>query len=88
MIGIMLFVIIIYLCACIRIVSEYERITVLRLGQFIEIKGPGLVMLLFPIDKGIKVDLNHCLPGWQGMSKEDLNAKVKELALSNPDMKK
>ncbi|MEM1683164.1 MAG: SPFH domain-containing protein [Ignisphaera sp.] len=41
----------------IRIVKEWERFIVLRLGRYQGIKGPGLVFLVPFIDRGIIVDL-------------------------------
>jgi len=47
----------IILSRAIRIVREWERIIVLRLGKFIGVKGPGLVILIPFIDRGLVVDL-------------------------------
>ncbi len=43
----------------IRIVPEYQRIVVLRLGRVIKVAGPGIVLLIPFIDKGIIVDLRE-----------------------------
>ncbi|NPA97537.1 MAG: slipin family protein [Crenarchaeota archaeon] len=45
------------LAKAIRVVKEWERLIVLRLGKYIGIKGPGLVFLVPFIDKGLVVDL-------------------------------
>jgi regulator of protease activity HflC (stomatin/prohibitin superfamily) len=42
--------------SAIRVVREYERLVVLRLGRYVGTKGPGLVLLLPFIDKAVKVD--------------------------------
>ncbi|TET50318.1 MAG: SPFH/Band 7/PHB domain protein [Anaerolineales bacterium] len=44
------------LYSAVRIVREYERLVVLRLGRFVGTKGPGLVLLWPFIDKATKVD--------------------------------
>ncbi len=44
------------LASIVRIVREYERLVVFRLGRCIGTKGPGLVLLLPFIDKAVKVD--------------------------------
>jgi regulator of protease activity HflC (stomatin/prohibitin superfamily) len=44
------------LSTMIRIVREYERLVVFRLGRCIGTKGPGLVLLIPFIDKAVKVD--------------------------------
>lgn len=45
------------LASAIRILREYERGVVFRLGRLIEVKGPGLILLIPIIDKMIKVSL-------------------------------
>ncbi len=55
-IGIAIFVIII-LAAAIRIVNEYERGVVFRLGRFVGVRGPGLILLIPFIERMVKVDL-------------------------------
>ena len=43
----------------IRIVPEYQRLVVFRLGRLLATKGPGLVILIPFVDKGIIVDLRE-----------------------------
>ncbi len=45
------------LASAIKIMAEYERVVVFRLGRLIGIKGPGLVLIIPIIDKVIKLDL-------------------------------
>ncbi len=52
-------VILILLSLAIRIVPEYQRLAVFRLGRCIGAKGPGLVLLIPMIDRGIRVDLRE-----------------------------
>jgi len=47
----------IILISALRIVREYERAVVFRLGRMIGAKGPGLVFLIPIVDKAVKVDL-------------------------------
>jgi regulator of protease activity HflC (stomatin/prohibitin superfamily) len=47
------------LASAIRVVPEYERLVVFRLGRCIGAKGPGIVLLLPVIDKGRKTDLRE-----------------------------
>jgi len=47
------------LARCIRIVPEYERLVVFRLGRMIGVRGPGLVLLAPIIDSAVKVDLRE-----------------------------
>ncbi len=43
----------------IRIVKEYERLVVFRLGRALGARGPGLVVLIPFVDRGIRVDLRE-----------------------------
>jgi len=52
-------VLFIVLANAIRIVREYERLVVFRLGRCIGTKGPGLVLLIPVIDRPIKADLRE-----------------------------
>ncbi|MGB9709274.1 MAG: SPFH domain-containing protein [Infirmifilum sp.] len=47
------------IASSIRIVPEYQRIVVLRLGRVVKVAGPGLVLLIPFIDRGIVVDLRE-----------------------------
>jgi regulator of protease activity HflC (stomatin/prohibitin superfamily) len=50
------FALLIIFTSMVRIVREYERLVVFRLGRCLGIKGPGLVLLIPFIDKAVKVD--------------------------------
>ena len=43
----------------IRIVPEYQRLVVLRLGRLVGVRGPGLVPLIPFVDRGIRTDLRE-----------------------------
>lgn len=43
----------------IRIVKEYERLVVFRLGRALGARGPGLILLIPFVDKGVRVDLRE-----------------------------
>ena len=49
--------VIFFLSAAIRVLNEYERGVIFRLGRVIKAKGPGLIILIPVIDKMIKVSL-------------------------------
>jgi regulator of protease activity HflC (stomatin/prohibitin superfamily) len=50
---------IILLASAIRIVPEYVRLVVFRLGRCIGSKGPGIVFLIPIVDRGVSVDLRE-----------------------------
>lgn len=49
--------ILLFLAAAIRVLNEYERGVVFRLGRVIATKGPGLIILIPIIDRLVKVDM-------------------------------
>jgi regulator of protease activity HflC (stomatin/prohibitin superfamily) len=59
LIGAVIILGIILLASAIRIVPEYERLVVFRLGRCIGAKGPGIVLLIPVIDRGRKADLRE-----------------------------
>ncbi|MEF8888653.1 MAG: slipin family protein [Desulfohalobiaceae bacterium] len=55
--AILLILIILFLSSAIRILREYERGVVFRLGRILKAKGPGLILLIPIIDKMIKISM-------------------------------
>ena len=49
--------VVLFLSASIRILNEYERGVIFRLGRVIAAKGPGLILLIPVVDKIVKVSL-------------------------------
>ncbi len=66
----------------IRVLKESQRAAIFRLGQFVGVSGPGIVFPLPIIEKVKVVDLNKSVPGWQELSKTELDERVKAVALS------
>jgi regulator of protease activity HflC (stomatin/prohibitin superfamily) len=58
-VAIVLLAVIFFLVKAIKVVPEYRRLVVFRLGRSIGIKGPGLVLLIPIIDKASWVDLRE-----------------------------
>lgn len=56
-VAIAVIVMVVIIASAIRIVREYERAVVFRLGRLIGAKGPGLILLVPIVDKAVKVDL-------------------------------
>jgi regulator of protease activity HflC (stomatin/prohibitin superfamily) len=56
--GIALAAAVLYLLSCIRVLSEYERAVIFRLGHALpKPKGPGLILVFVPVDRMVRVDL-------------------------------
>ena len=49
--------VIMFLASAIRVLNEYERAVVFRLGRVRDVKGPGLIIIIPGIDKVVKVDM-------------------------------
>ena len=49
--------VVMFLASALRILNEYERGVIFRLGRVIKAKGPGLIILIPIIDKMVKVSL-------------------------------
>jgi regulator of protease activity HflC (stomatin/prohibitin superfamily) len=57
LIVVIAFAVIILLSASIRIVNEYERGVIFRLGRYVGVRGPGLILLIPFIERMVKVEL-------------------------------
>jgi regulator of protease activity HflC (stomatin/prohibitin superfamily) len=72
-------VIILFLWSAIRILREYERGVIFRLGRVIKTKGPGLIILIPVIDKMVKVSLRLVtmdVPSQDVITKDNVSVKV------------
>ncbi|MEL7590670.1 MAG: SPFH domain-containing protein [Anaerolineaceae bacterium] len=59
LVGVAIILLVVFFAAAIKIVPEYRRIVVFRLGRCIGAKGPGLVLLIPFVDRPITVDLRE-----------------------------
>ena len=59
LIALIVIVVIFILATSIRIVPEYQRLIVFRLGRSIGERGPGFVMLIPVVDRAVMVDLRE-----------------------------
>ncbi|HDD26081.1 MAG TPA: SPFH/Band 7/PHB domain protein [Acidilobales archaeon] len=60
--GILIFivaVVVAVIASHIKVIPEYKRLVVFRLGKMIGVRGPGIVFLVPLIDKGVWVDLRE-----------------------------
>jgi regulator of protease activity HflC (stomatin/prohibitin superfamily) len=68
-----------FLSAAIKILREYERGVVFRLGRVIDTKGPGLVIIIPIVDKLIRVSLRLVamdVPPQDVITKDNVSLKV------------
>ncbi len=77
--AILIFLIVYFLSSAIKILREYERGVVFRLGRLIPVKGPGLVIIWPIIDKLVKVSLRTVtmdVPPQDIITKDNITVKV------------
>ena len=74
-----LFLVMYFLSSAIKILREYERGVVFRLGRVIPVKGPGLVIIWPIIDKLVRVSLRIVtmdVPSQDVITKDNISVKV------------
>jgi regulator of protease activity HflC (stomatin/prohibitin superfamily) len=57
--GAVILALVVFLATAIKIVPEYQRVVVFRLGRCIGARGPGLVLLIPFVDRAVRVDLRE-----------------------------
>lgn len=63
----------------IKILAEWERGVILRLGRLVGVRGPGLIFILFPIERMIKVDLRVFtmdVPAQEVITRDNVTVRV------------
>jgi regulator of protease activity HflC (stomatin/prohibitin superfamily) len=83
-VAVILFALILFLIAAIKIAREYERGIIFRLGRLLpEPKGPGLFILIPVVDRMVRVDLRTItlnIPPQEVITKDNVPAKVTAVA--------
>jgi len=78
--GLAVFFVIFVFFKWINILNEYERGVIFRLGRVLkEAKGPGLVIVMWPIDRMVKVGLRtvvHDIPPQDVITRDNVSVKV------------
>ncbi|MEW6327055.1 MAG: slipin family protein [Thermodesulfobacteriota bacterium] len=76
---VIIFLAVLFFASALRILNEYERGVVFRLGRAIGAKGPGLIILIPGIDKMRKVDLRTVtldVPPQDIITRDNVSVKV------------
>lgn len=72
--------IVLYLLSCIKIIKEYERAVIFRLGRLLpKPKGPGIFFVFKPIDKMVRVSLRTIaldVPPQDIITKDNVSVQV------------
>ncbi len=75
----LLFLGVVVLANAIRVVREYERLVVFRLGRLVGERGPGLVLLIPLVDRAVKVGLRTVtmdVPPQDIITRDNVTVKV------------
>ncbi|KFZ44921.1 membrane protein, partial [Smithella sp. SC_K08D17] len=65
--------------SAIKIMNEYERAVIFRLGRIREVKGPGLIIIIPGIDRVVKIDMRTItmdVPPQDVITKDNVSIKV------------
>ncbi|OQC72604.1 MAG: Modulator of FtsH protease HflK [Deltaproteobacteria bacterium ADurb.Bin002] len=68
-----------FLASAIKILNEYERAVLFRLGRLRDIKGPGLIVIIPGIDKIVRIDMRTItmdVPPQDVITKDNVSIKV------------
>ncbi len=77
--------------SAVKVLDEFERGVIFRLGKFSGVRGPGLILLIPGLEKMVKVDLRVVtmdVPSQDIISKDNVTLKVNGVVyfkVSNPD---
>jgi regulator of protease activity HflC (stomatin/prohibitin superfamily) len=75
----LLILVIVFLLASVKVLNEYERGVIFRLGRIIGAKGPGLMILIPLVDRMVRVDLRTItldIPPQDVISRDNVTIKV------------
>lgn len=85
-VGVLIGIVVLYFLSCIRFIYEYERAVIFRLGRVLpKPKGPGLIMVFYPIDKMFRVSLRTLVtdvPEQDVITKDNVSVKVNAVIYS------
>jgi regulator of protease activity HflC (stomatin/prohibitin superfamily) len=77
--GIVVVIAIALLTATVKVVQEYERGVVFRLGRYVGARGPGLIILIPYVERMVKVDLRVItldVPSQEVITRDNVTIKV------------
>lgn len=59
LVGAVVLIAVAFIASAIKIIPEYQRLVVFRMGRCVGAKGPGIIILIPIIDRSVKVDLRE-----------------------------
>jgi regulator of protease activity HflC (stomatin/prohibitin superfamily) len=82
-VGVFLIFLLVILSSAVKIVQEYERGVIFRLGRLQGARGPGLFLIIPIIDRMVKVDLRVRtldIPAQEAITRDNVTVKVNAVA--------
>jgi regulator of protease activity HflC (stomatin/prohibitin superfamily) len=77
---VLILIVVIYLISSIKILAEYERGVIFRLGRLLpEAKGPGVILVFVPLDRMVRVSLRIDtieVPPQDAVTRDNVSVKV------------
>ena len=74
-----LFVVILFLVSGLKVLREYERAVVFRLGRLAGARGPGIIYIIPGVEKAVRIDLRTItmdVPSQDVITKDNVSLKV------------
>src|SRR2546426_11912095 len=77
---ILIFIVVLYVISAIKILAEYDRAVIFRLGKLLpKPKGPGVILVFAPIDRMVRVGLRTVVfdvPPQDVITRDNVSVKV------------
>ncbi len=76
---VVIILVVMFLSAAIKILNEYERAVIFRLGRIIDTKGPGIIILIPIVDRMVRVDMRTItmdVPPQDVITRDNVSIKV------------
>ena len=83
-VGVSIFFALVFLWMAVKIVNEYERVVVFRLGRLVSSRGPGLVLIIPFVERAVRVDLRIItldVPPQDVITRDNVTVKVDAVVL-------
>jgi regulator of protease activity HflC (stomatin/prohibitin superfamily) len=78
-ITVVVVLVVMFLSSAIRILNEYQRAVIFRLGRIIATKGPGIIILIPVVDKMVRIDMRTItmeVPSQDVITRDNVSIKV------------
>jgi regulator of protease activity HflC (stomatin/prohibitin superfamily) len=81
--GIVILALLFIFSSAVKVLTEYERGVLFRLGRFVGVRGPGLFLIIPIVDRMVRVDLRTItldIPSQEAITKDNVTVKVNAVA--------